>query len=330
MLALPALALPAQAAAGFTARRLGRITIDTVSVYSEPSDKSTILYQRKRDEVINLYDELISPDGPGYNPRWYKVWRGYIHCARVQAVAEVYNQPATSLPEGGQLGEITVPVSYPMYKRPKGWQTLYPLYYESVFWITDITEGPEGTPWYQITEAWSKDKFYLPARDVRLIPSSELAPISPDVPPEEKRVEVSILHQQLRAFEGDDMVFECRISSGLDKEREGYIPWRTPHGSFRVLSKMPSQRMGEDPITADISGYVLPGVPWVVFFHETGVATHGTYWHDNYGVPMSHGCINMRPADAKWLYLWTTPVVKEGARDAKGNGTRIKVATEFS
>jgi len=117
MLALPALALPAQAAAGFTARRLGRITIDTVSVYSEPSDKSTILYQRKRDEVINLYDELISPDGPGYNPRWYKVWRGYIHCARVQAVAEVYNQPATSLPEGGQLGEITVPVSYPMYKR---------------------------------------------------------------------------------------------------------------------------------------------------------------------------------------------------------------------
>jgi hypothetical protein len=63
-----------------------RVTIRSVSVYSEPWDECRILYQRYRDELINVYYEVISQHGPGYNPIWYRVWRGFVHSAHVQTV----------------------------------------------------------------------------------------------------------------------------------------------------------------------------------------------------------------------------------------------------
>ncbi len=67
--------------------------------------------------------------------------------------------------------------------------------------------------------------------------------------------------------------------------------------------------MGDGNLTSDIEAYELPGVPWTSFFEpETGVAFHGTYWHNNFGIPMSHGCVNMRTHEAKWLFRWATPV----------------------
>jgi lipoprotein-anchoring transpeptidase ErfK/SrfK len=53
----------------------------------------------------------------------------------------------------------------------------------------------------------------------------------------------------------------------------------------------------------------LPGVPWCTYFHWNGSALHGAYWHNDYGRPRSHGCLNLRPEDAKWLYRWTQPAV---------------------
>jgi lipoprotein-anchoring transpeptidase ErfK/SrfK len=78
-------------------------------------------------------------------------------------------------------------------------------------------------------------------------------------------------------------------------------------------------------------GYSLPGVPWTSFFvPETGVAFHGTFWHNNFGVQMSHGCVNMRNADAKWLFrwsdpVWEVPVEDRSAWDRRGYGTRVTV-----
>ncbi len=83
--------------------------------------------------------------------------------------------------------------------------------------------------------------------------------------------------------------------------------------------------MGNGQVTADIYAYELPGVPWVSYFHETGVAFHGTYWHDNFGNEMSHGCVNMTPAEAKWLFRWLTPPSEADARITKGYGTRVIV-----
>ena len=69
---------------------------------------------------------------------------------------------------------------------------------------------------------------------------------------------------------------------------------------------------GDGEITSDLNAYELPGVPWVSYFYShTGVAFHGTYWHDGYGFRKSHGCVNLSPKDSAWLYNWAkvgTPV----------------------
>jgi len=85
------------------------------------------------------------------------------------------------------------------------------------------------------------------------------------------------------------------------------------------------RHMGDGRITADLEAYELPGVPWVSFFHETGVAFHGTYWHTDFGIPRSHGCVNMRPEEAKWLYRWTTPMAPASERLQSGYGTTVIV-----
>jgi lipoprotein-anchoring transpeptidase ErfK/SrfK len=80
-----------------------------------------------------------------------------------------------------------------------------------------------------------------------------------------------------------------------------YTP--TPIGEFAIYSKVRSQTMSGP-------GYTLPNVQFVAYFY-TSYAIHGTYWHDNFGHPMSHGCVNMRDLDAQWLYSWApigTPV----------------------
>ena len=84
--------------------------------------------------------------------------------------------------------------------------------------------------------------------------------------------------------------------------------------------------MGDGVLTKDIYAYELLGVPWNCFFEmNDGVATHGTYWHTNFGSPMSHGCINMRIDEAKWIYRWTTPVASAEDWEKRGYGTRIFV-----
>jgi lipoprotein-anchoring transpeptidase ErfK/SrfK len=83
--------------------------------------------------------------------------------------------------------------------------------------------------------------------------------------------------------------------------------------------------MGGTEMTDDLLTSALPGVPWVSFFHEDGYSCHGTYWHDNFGLRMSHGCINMRTDQALWLYRWTEPTVPYSERQVSGWGTRIRV-----
>ncbi len=91
-----------------------RVAIDaseSVSVYSQPDDKSTIKFQRYRDEIVNVYYEVISDKSPEYNPLWYRVWGGYIHCAHMQRVQVKINPVPDKLGEGIHPVEITVPFS---------------------------------------------------------------------------------------------------------------------------------------------------------------------------------------------------------------------------
>ncbi|RMF48310.1 MAG: L,D-transpeptidase [Anaerolineae bacterium] len=316
-----------------TAPRLGRVTIREIEVYADPTSDSPIIGKRYRDQVITIYRTIESPHGPAYNPRWHRVWGGYVHSAYVQPVHTRLNEPLPGVATGGQLCEISVPYTEAYtYNTRDGWQHRYRLYYETTHWATDVIEGPDGQPWYEITSELDRYlKYAVPAIHMRPILDEEIAPLSPDVPPEDKRIVVSIARQELTAFEADTVVFKTRISSGLPSPDPIPEGTRTTRGRFNISSKSPSKHMGALQTSGAPGSYTLPGVPWTSFFiPEYGVAFHGTFWHDNFGLPMSHGCVNMRNADAKWLFRWVTPVWevprKDPTRwDRRGFGTTVIV-----
>ena len=310
--------------------KIGRVTTKSISVYSKPSDKSKILYQRFRDELVNLYDEILSENGPDYNPKWYRVWRGYVHSAYLQQVKFRYNPVITDIPiKSGQLAEVTVPLTQTMRYLPyrKNWEPLYRLYYGSTHWVKGVDSGPDGIPWYRLHDELTEIEYHVQATHLRFIQPEEFEPISPKVNPFDKRIDVSIALQTLTAYENDRVVMKTKVSTGIPDRRNipELISTNTPTGEFHVYSKMPSKHMGDGQLTSDLEGYKLPGVPWTTFFAPNGVAFHGTYWHDNFGMMMSHGCVNMRTEEAKWIFRWTTPISAPDTWEQTGYGTLVVV-----
>ncbi|MCX6064215.1 MAG: L,D-transpeptidase family protein [Chloroflexi bacterium] len=317
----------------FADGQLVRVGTTQVSVYNRPDDTSTITGQVFRDQVLNVYEEVNSGT-PGYNPIWYRVWGGYVHRARMQKVQYIYNSVAPGIREIGQLAEVSVPYTQAMRLVGKEWQQLYRLYYTTVHWVKRVEAGPDGQPWYVVLDELLDMTYHVRANHLRLIPDEELTPISPEIPFEAKRIEVSLPTQQLTCYEYDKPIFTTLISSGRPDDTPGPngIPTRTPAGKYNVSVKMPSKHMGGGSLAqaADIEAYQLPGVAWTTFFTPQGHAFHGTYWHDNFGVPMSSGCINMRTEEAKWLFRWTLPLAPADQidplkLDKKGFGTSIKI-----
>jgi hypothetical protein len=136
----------------------------------------------------------------------------------------------------------------------------------------------------------------------------------------EKHIYVDLTNQTLKAYDGDTLFMEAKISSGK------WYP--TPTGDFIIWSKLRSTLMsgGEG---ADY--YYLPNVPYVMYFYNSqvaqyrGFALHGTYWHDNFGHAMSHGCVNMRTIDAQKLYYWANPYTSENSSKTVKDGTGTKI-----
>ena len=290
---------------------LGRVTSESLSIYKEPSENSRILFQRFFNDILNIYDEVISDDGPGYNPVWYRVWGGYVHSAFVQTVRNQLNPIIRSFPSSGLLMELTVPYSH-SYRIKNGnvWEAFFTLYYGSTHWVFDLIEKPDGQLYYEIHDALLTLSYFVPAEHLRIVNESELTPIHPDIAPQDKHIEISIDFQALRVFEKNQLIKEFQVSTGLpDKSIDpDAIPTDTPKGDHIIQTKRPSVHMGDGTLRSDAEAYELPGVPWVSYFElRTGVAIHGAYWHNNFGVTMSHGCVNMKPEDAKWVYRWTTP-----------------------
>lgn len=295
----------------FPMAEFGRVTAESISVYEKPNDKSRIISQRYRDNILNIYREVVSEFGPGYNPVWFRVWSGYVHSGYVQKVQYRINPVVENLPKQGRYAEVTVPFSQSYQLKAKGnWEKLYNLYFTSVHPIFSVRGGPDGQPWYEIRDGLVTLSYYIPAAHMHVIEAEEISPISTDVKPELKRIEISIDRQQLTAFEGDKVVKQVNVSTGRPylNTNPNLTPTDTPRGDFQIRNKRPSVHMGDGTIRSDAEAYELPGVPWVSYIESsTGVAIHGTYWHNNYGVTMSHGCINMRSEDARWVYRWTTP-----------------------
>ncbi len=280
---------------------LVRVAKDPVSIYKEPDDKSLIVGTWNRDDLVHVY-ETVQAETPAYNPIWYRVFGGYMHRARLQKVRIHYNPPLTSVPDTKLLAELTVPYAQPYrYNQLDGWLPIsYRLYYTSIAWITGINAGPDGKAWYIVQDVADKSSFYyVPAMQLRPISPEEITPLSPEVSPDKKHIEVNIHTQTLTCYENDQTVLTADVSTGL------VGLYDTPAGRFNIQDKLASQRMSTHNLFGD--EIALAGVPWCSFFTDKGHAFHGTYWHDNFGLPMSHGCVNMRTEDAKWLFRWSRP-----------------------
>jgi lipoprotein-anchoring transpeptidase ErfK/SrfK len=156
---------------------------------------------------------------------------------------------------------------------------------------------------------------------IRIITDSELAPLSPQVPEKEKRVEVRLGDQLVLAYESNILVFATRTATG-GRLRSG--TYTTPSGDFITFHKRPTRHMAAGDLAS--SGFDLPGVPWVTYIKDNGISFHGTYWHNDYGRPRSHGCINLTPQAAKWLYRWTIPTVPPDKELSYGYvGTKVEI-----
>ncbi len=144
------------------------------------------------------------------------------------------------------------------------------------------------------------------------IPTGTAAPIVPPTAPANvpasvpagmvgKWIDINITTQTITAFQDATPLKSVLVSTG--------VSWHpTPIGRFKVYVKVASQTMSGG---SGSEYYYLPGVPWVMYFSGAN-AIHGTYWHSNFGHPMSHGCVNLTIADAKWFYDWAaigTPVI---------------------
>ena len=135
------------------------------------------------------------------------------------------------------------------------------------------------------------------AAQVAPLPAGEIVPVAAPVVPT-KRIVVSLSQQYLWAYEGDVPVWETYVSTG----KAGF---ETPLGTFFVGTKLETDRM------AGTLGGETYDIPDVMYFTDYGHALHGAYWHNNFGVPMSHGCINLPLNFADWLFAWApvgTPI----------------------
>ncbi|HET90406.1 MAG TPA: murein L,D-transpeptidase, partial [Chloroflexi bacterium] len=115
-------------------------------------------------------------------------------------------------------------------------------------------------------------------------------PIS-SAPSNVRWIDVDLTRQLLTAYEGQTLVRMTAVSTGLPRTP-------TPVGQFNIWIKLRYDDMSGP-------GYYLRNVPYVMYFHG-GYGLHGTYWHANFGHPMSHGCVNLPTSEAEWLYNWAS------------------------
>jgi hypothetical protein len=287
---------------------LGRIVTNNVKVYDSPSLDGKTVKTYYKDLVLPITEVAIGSGDPTTNQIFYEMnQEGYVYSGDVQPVRIDLNPVATSIVEGGQLAELTVPYSDAIWNPILKKLVAYRMYYSSTHWVIGVTKDDAGQDWYEILEDFYQFHYFINATNLRMITADEVSTISPEVPAEEKSIKVHLNEQTVVAYEGDTAVQMIRCSSGT----KYFNIYLTPTGDFNTNYKRPSRHMVNGSKAA-ANTYDLPGVPWVSFINDNGISFHGTYWHNDFGKPRSHGCINLPSEGAKWLYRWTLPTVPFG------------------
>lgn len=296
-------------------QRLGRVIGGRVPVKLRPDIDSQQVGVVNDDDILPWLREVVGKRPLWYSQRFVETPEGYIYAPNLQSVRYQLNQPMNALPSpGGFWAEVSVPyvdlaMANPPARSPWLKHATKPrLYYSQVMWIDEIKEDDQGNLFYRVKEKYGTfgDIFWADGRAFRPITDDELAPISPQV--EDKRVQVNLLSQSMVCLEEGREVYFCRISTGgkWDKDGNPSSDWATPLGAHTIWRKMVSVHMTGGTTGG---GYDLCGIGWTTLFSSNGVAVHSTFWHNSFGIPKSHGCVNALPEDAQWIFRWTNPAV---------------------
>ncbi|MEM6962673.1 MAG: L,D-transpeptidase, partial [Myxococcota bacterium] len=192
--------------------------------------------------------------------------------------------------------------------------------YHHRFFITDELE------YRGVNYLVDQDGVLYRSRDITRV---EQAPPLEDVTPGERWIDIDLGQQTLVAYEGERPVFATLISSGRAYHPGDEENYETPTGVFRVTSKHLTHTMDGD--SAGDGPYSIEDVPYVMYF-KLAYALHSAFWHNLFGRPRSHGCVNMSPLDARWLFDWASPHLPLGWHGAypleEPGGTRIRIHGE--
>jgi hypothetical protein len=295
---------------------LGRVTTWRQPVRAGPKVKSEIVATKSNDDIIRLSATVIGEAPWPSNPIWYQTAEGYIHSAFVQPVENQPSGGAVHVTAPGIWVQVSVPIAETRLQpnAPRVWRKLY---YGSVYRAVDVTRDESGQEWYRLKDgiAYSPGPYVL-ATSLRYLPPAALTPLSADRT--DKHIVVDVVKQEMTCYEGDTPVLSARTATG-------YGGFRTPRGEYDVLRKSHTSYMiggvGSDR-------YDLPGVSFPTYFTRSAIAVHGTYWHNDYGRPRSHGCVNVLSDAAQFVFRWTTPAVPYDEHQImvkRGEGTKVIV-----
>lgn len=303
--------------------RLGRICVSgRVDVKTRPDENSATIGVLYEDAVVPWLREVVGSKPYYYTQRWVETPDGFIYSPYVQPVRNLPNIPMEEIPKlsqgSGAWAEVTVPYADTMLVNDpssNSWvsariseQLPIRVYYSQVFFIDDLMVDLEGQVHYRINPNYfgGVDMLWVPAEAMRMITAEEIVPITPEV--EYKKIVIDVTRQSLSCFEDNTEVFFCRVSTGAKYDASGNLvdKWSTPLGQHRVSRKFITLQMSGGTTGAS---YDLPGIGWTSIFVTGGVAIHSTIWHNDFGTPRSHGCVNCLPEDAKWIFRWAKPAV---------------------
>lgn len=320
---------------------LGRMCVgepgSNVSIKSEPYWNAPDVGTAYFDDVFEWRQEVVASSLDPYriNQCWVETDQGYIYAEYLQKTWHQPHEPLTEIPltessERGMWVEITTPItpieltkaksSYQYWAR----ETLKPrLYYSQVFWAIDVRNDPAtGKLQYLLMQRYNAfaDTFWVDASVCRQITPEEVSPIHPDA--ENKHIIVNLIYQTISCLEDGKEVYFATVTTGGYNDAEQ--KWVTPVGTHTIWRKTLSTHMSGNIV----GGYDIPGIPWTTLFDNNGAAIHSTFWHNFYGTARSHGCVNARPEDAKWIWRWTAPAVPYDPGDMTIQGLNLSTQVE--
>ncbi len=312
---------------------IGRTVDPGIDLRSSPTNDPGVnnsIAKLPADTLLEWNREVIGNVVGGLNnQRYVETPQGYVYASVLQPTRNLPNTPIAEMPAGypGFWAEVTVPyvdlahegnVASPWLQDHIAYNFPPRLYYGQVVWI-DRIRTTNGFVEYR----WNEDVphgygygaygevYWADGAAFKILTDADAAPISPDVDPNDKRITVDLDYQILSCYEGSTEVYFCRISSGIKSILDpatGEINNKlaTPVGNLLTHWKIVSLNMTAGTFQ---SGYSTPAVPWSTMISGEGIAIHGAFWHNAFGEKRSHGCINVSPEDAKWIFRWTTPYV---------------------